>query len=219
MRTLSAVSPNTVFIKTPKGREEVSQRHHELSPSQRRVLIVIDGIKNFNALIALIPAIIASHELEQIVSFLLQQGFIASAEHSANKPKLVVLEKPVAAASQPAAALYHVAPLLSVAPAVSLASPSKSESMSVEDTVILRKVKDFMSITAHTYLGLLSAEVIHRIERAKDKAQLMMVVGHWHMALRESKEGKRFAGPYLEQVKVTLSGGKSVFKEEYLMAQ
>jgi hypothetical protein len=88
-----------------------------------------------------------------------------------------------------------------------------------QDPETIRQVKDFMATTAHTYLGLLSAEVIQRIERAKDAAQLMSVVGHWHMALRGSRQGSRFAGPYLDQVRRTLSGEAPVAEQAQLTAQ
>jgi hypothetical protein len=226
MRTLVAVSPNTVFAKTSKGREEISQRQHGLTPSQRRVLIVIDGSKNFEEIIALIPAIIPHDQLEQIFSLLLQQGFIASMEDSADKPKLIVLEKPA-----PAAVLQAVEPTFQqqaveptshhVAPVLSLmhSAASREDASLTKDPETIRQVKDFMATTAHTYLGLLSAEVIQRIERAKDAAQLMSVVGHWHMALRGSRQGNRFAGPYLEQVKRTLNGEASLAEPAQLMAQ
>ena len=217
MRTLVAVSPNTVFAKTSKGREEISQRQHGLTPSQRRVLIVIDGSKNFEEIVALIPAIIPYDQLEQIFSLLLQQGYIASMEDSADKPKLIVLDRPAPAAVLQAVepTTHHAAPVLSLMPSAN----SQEDATLTRTPETIRQVKDFMATTAHTYLGLLSAEVIQRIERAKDAAQLMSVVGHWHMALRGSRQGSRFAGPYLEQVRRTLSGEGSLAEPAQLMAQ
>ena len=62
-----------------------------------------------------------------------------------------------------------------------------------------------MTITTQTYLGLLGADMIRRIEHAQDAAQLMAVLGHWHMALQDSKHGSRFAAPYLAQIKQSLA--------------
>jgi hypothetical protein len=217
MRTLVAVNPNTVFTKTPKGREEIAKRSHGLTPSQRRVLIVIDGCKNFEEVTALIPAIIERHELEQVFSLLVQQGFISSGEDSADKPRLIVLERPPTAPPlvvEPT--LHHAAPVLSLLSPTPFPAPDNALSRNPET---IRQVKDFMATTAHTYLGLLSAEVIQRIERAKDAAQLMAVVGHWHMALRGSKQGNRFAAPYLEQVRRALNGEENALEDAQLMAQ
>jgi hypothetical protein len=215
MRTMIAVSPKTVFIKSSKGREEISQRQHGLTPSQRRVLIVIDGQKSFDELKQVISAVIPYHELEQILFSLIQEGFIVAGKDSAMKPKLVAHELLAKADSQPAEKTLHVAP-----PILASASQASQGSglMLTQDAAMLRQVKDFMATTAHTYLGLLSADVIRRIEHSRNAEQLMSVVGHWHMALRDSKHGKRFAEPYLEQVKTSLAGGKSVLNAEYLTA-
>jgi hypothetical protein len=94
-------------------------------------------------------------------------------------------------------------------PALAGAAP---EPRLLQDAEKIRKVKDFMTTTATTYLGLLSADVIHRIERAEGAAQLMAAVGPWHMALRESKHGNRFAGPYLDQVTAALTGRDAVLE-------
>lgn len=76
-----------------------------------------------------------------------------------------------------------------------------------DDAAAIREVKDFMTTTAHTYLGLLSAPLIQRIEQARTASQLKSVVGQWNMALRDSAQGKRFADTYLEQVRSALAGG------------
>jgi len=73
------------------------------------------------------------------------------------------------------------------------------------DTVA--KVKEFMVASAQSCLGLLAVDVIRQIEIAQDKPALMTAVAQWHMALRESREGKRLAGPYLDQVRIALAAG------------
>ena len=93
MRTLISISKKTVFIKTEKGREEILQRQHGLVPKHRRVLIVIDGNKNLEDLSEMIPAIIPAHELQQIVFFLSQQGFIMVTKERAKNSQLAALEK------------------------------------------------------------------------------------------------------------------------------
>ena len=51
---------------------------------------------------------------------------------------------------------------------------------------------------------LLAEEVVARIERAGDAGQLRGVVGHWHMALRDSKHGRAAAGDCLREVRDAL---------------
>jgi hypothetical protein len=86
------------------------------------------------------------------------------------------------------------------------ASLTNTKTVFLTDEKKLREVKDFMITTAHTYLGLLSADLIAKIERAKDAPQLMAMLGQWFMALRDSKHGKRFASVYMEQTLATLRG-------------
>lgn len=73
----------------------------------------------------------------------------------------------------------------------------------------IRRIKDFMTVTAQTYLGLLGAEVIRHVELASDAAELLAAAGHWHMALHGSKQGSRYAAPYLEQVKSALMSAEA----------
>jgi hypothetical protein len=68
----------------------------------------------------------------------------------------------------------------------------------------LDPVKRYMVTTAQTHLGLLAAEVVDRIERAADAAQLRAVVGHWHMALQDSKRGRATAEEHLREVRAGL---------------
>jgi len=65
-------------------------------------------------------------------------------------------------------------------------------------------IKAYMVQAAQTYLGLLAAEVVERIERAGDAAQLRGVVGHWHMALQASKHGRETAAAHIEYVRTGL---------------
>ena len=58
-----------------------------------------------------------------------------------------------------------------------------------------------MTDSATTYLGVMAAELVARIARARTRAELLAVVGHWHMAMRDSKYGRDAAGLYLERVR------------------
>lgn len=73
------------------------------------------------------------------------------------------------------------------------------------DAARLLHIKSMMTRSAETYLGLMAAEVVRRVEQACDEAQLLSVLGHWHMAMRESKYGKDVAGTHLEQIKANFA--------------
>ena len=65
----------------------------------------------------------------------------------------------------------------------------------------LDRIKRYMVTTAQAHLGLLAADVVERIERAVDAGSLRGVVGHWHMALQDSKRGRATAEEHLGQVR------------------
>ena len=70
----------------------------------------------------------------------------------------------------------------------------------------LAQAKARMTATAEACLGLLAAEVVRRIERASDAAALLGVLGHWHMALQDSKQGKAIALAQVEEIRASLAG-------------
>ncbi|MDE2428414.1 MAG: hypothetical protein KGM99_06775 [Burkholderiales bacterium] len=193
---------NRIFAKTSKGREEVSQRSAGLSAKQRSILIMLDGSKKLSALTTPVP----HNELAEIVDFLRQQELIETASAA-------IAERP----SNTAALTHSTIPANTPAvPATDRVLPATTGNHAahkdlvretwITDDASIRKLKDFMTVTAQTYLGLLAADVIRRIELAKDARQLMGVLGHWHMALRDSKQGHRFASVYMEQISAALHG-------------
>ena len=44
-----------LYLKTDAGRAELQARSHPLSPSQRQVLILCDGARRYDDLLAMIP--------------------------------------------------------------------------------------------------------------------------------------------------------------------
>jgi hypothetical protein len=178
---------STIFTKTHKGREEIAQRRAGLNARQRSVLIMLDGIKRLDKLMSPIP----KSELGTIVNFLAQEKLIEVSKISVTNSM----------SNEVTAPINRVLEEISVTPIII----NKRKAFLMDDKK-LREVKNFMTTTAHTYLGLLSAELIMRIERAKDAPQLMAIVGQWHMALRDSKHGHRFASDYLEKTLATLRG-------------
>ena len=163
---------NTIFSKTSKGREAITQRGAGLNAKQRSVLIMLDGSRRLDA----VPSAVPQQEFNEIIHFLAEQQLITT---------------------------ERAQPVVSPISAVPLVKPQIVPAL-IQDEQTLREVKDFMTTTAQTYLGLLSAEIIQKIERAKDAAQLMSILGQWSMALRDSKQGSRFASVYLAQVQATL---------------
>ena len=210
---------NSVFTKTSKGRLEITQRSGELSSRQRSILIMLDGSKKLDALLT--P--VAKNELQEIVHFLSEQDFIehnhdlASAAASTTDTDAVrasISAAPDSVSITPSSQTNTLTELPSATqpatPITGIIIPAPT--IHTLDQASLRHIKDFMSITAQTYLGLLGADVIRRIERAENQVQLMGSLGHWHMALRDSKQGHRFASVYMEQVSAALRGDQAALE-------
>ena len=67
------MNPGTIPGKTDQGRREISERSGSLSAVQRRLLILVDGKKTVNDLLAFVRV----GELDDALEFLLVQGLIA----------------------------------------------------------------------------------------------------------------------------------------------
>jgi hypothetical protein len=152
---------HAVYVKTDKGRDEVTRRELGLNGRQRSVLIMLDGRKPWAALAPLMPA----GEVAGIVGELLALGLIAPCGGG---------------------------------------SPAQTAAAPIVSNPGLDRVRRYMVGVARTHLGLLAEEVVARIERARDAGQLRGVVGHWHMALRDSKQGREAAGDCLREVREAL---------------
>jgi hypothetical protein len=76
----------------------------------------------------------------------------------------------------------------------------------VPDSPRVALIKSMMISSAEEFLGLMAADVVRRVRKASDEAQLQSVLGHWHMAMRESKYGRDAAGAQLERIKACFAG-------------
>lgn len=84
-------------------------------------------------------------------------------------------------------ALGLIAPAGGAAPA----PPSKPDPQAaLAASAKLAEIKALMTDSAQTCLGLMAADVVRRVQGARDEAELLSVVGHWHMAMRDSKHGR-----------------------------
>lgn len=169
-----------VFAKTPKGRAEVAQRSTGLNGKQRSILIVLDGQKRLSAIRTMLPV----QEMAGVVDFLLALELIAPQTEvaaSTTAPRTATIERTLASASAPLA-----------------------------DAAKLLHIKSMMTHSAETHLGLMAAEVVRRVQQACDETQLLSVLGHWHMAMRESKYGKDVASMHLEQIKASFRGEEKI---------
>jgi hypothetical protein len=75
----------------------------------------------------------------------------------------------------------------------------------VDTAPAVSAARQLMAAAARKHLGLLAADLLHRIEQARDHSQLAAVVGLWHVSLRESKTGKPCAEGLLAQARALLA--------------
>lgn len=171
-----------VFTKTEKGRAEVAQRGAGLNPRQRSVLIMLDGRKPALALASLV----AADQLTGILDELAAMDLIA----------LVAAPTAVTASPPPAR----------VAPAASAPQPAPAPPL---DAARLAPAKAILIRSAQTCLGPIASDLVRQIEAAADEHQLQRAIGHWHMAMRDSKFGRDVADSHLEQIKASLQAPPS----------
>ena len=72
------------------------------------------------------------------------------------------------------------------------------------DAPRLAPVKAMLARSAEAYLGLIAADLVWQIEAARDEHGLQRAIGHWHMAMQESKYGREVVQAQLAQVKAAL---------------
>lgn len=68
----------------------------------------------------------------------------------------------------------------------------------------LAAIKADLISAAQTHLGLMASDIVKRVQQADDAAQLLRILGRWHMAMQESKHGRDAASGLLEKTRATL---------------
>ncbi|MGW8392475.1 hypothetical protein [Pseudoduganella sp. HUAS MS19] len=183
----------TVFGKTEAGRVEFVQRSAGLTARQRSVLILIDGHKALGE----IETWLGEDEMLEAVEALLRKGLVGIASAPAPKPpEASPKPRPVSGTTAPAAPLPE--PAAEAEPAPAPAPPAVG-------AAALASAREFMVAAARKHLGLMAADLVRRIEHAKDESQLAGVIGLWHVSLRESKTGKPCAEGLLAEARALLA--------------
>ncbi|SFG13047.1 hypothetical protein SAMN05518865_108247 [Duganella sp. CF458] len=93
---------------------------------------------------------------------------------------------------------------ISSAPAPAAAPPAASP-IATPPAAATVAAREFMVAAARKHLGLMAADLVRRIEHAKDESQLAGVIGLWHVSLRESKTGKPCAEGLLAEARALLA--------------
>jgi len=102
----------------------------------------------------------------------------------------------------------QVAPILAALMALDLitaASSSDAPAAAAPAAPALAAIKAELIHSAELYLGVMGADVVARVRQAGDATQLLRVLGHWHMAMQDSKHGREAARDLLDRTRATLA--------------
>ena len=179
------ITMNAVFIKTPKGRDEIDSKSGGLSLLMRRVLIFLDGKRTLHEVRAL-PKI---DDVEQIISSLEQNGYIQR-----------VSSEPSTATEPSKTTTHNSNPLLvsrvgnNAVPA--FIPPARNGNFRPlpprVDAAQLKMAKNFMANTLNAFVGTFgSSALINRIERCEDHEALRVIYDDWLSAIMGTKQGKK----------------------------
>lgn len=172
----------TVFGKTAAGRAEVGQRSAGLTARQRSVLILLDGQKSMSE----IETWLGEDEMLAAVEGLLRKGLVGIA-------------------STPPAPIAKPGPAPKATGVAASAMAAISPRAAGVGAAALIAARELMAAAARKHLGLLAADLVRRIEHAKDESQLAGVIGLWHVSIRESKTGKPCAEDLLAEARALLA--------------
>lgn len=151
-----------VFVKTAKGKTELTTRSGALTPRARRVLILVDGKRT----VADLDALIQSDTLRNTLGQLEEDGFIEYVEGALGKP---------AAAMQ--------------APAAQTAAPVAAAQPIAIDLKRLRQARLLMSEAIHNFVGGHGTQgILQRIAAAHSLEDLHALRGDWLRLLATSLE-------------------------------
>lgn len=148
-------------VKTPKGVEEIEKRTQRLPTRARQVLILIDGKRDYHALLELIPA----ETLPDICRQLLDQGFIVPRQEATDEPQVRSIGDD--SAGTPAAAI------------------------SIVEEQRLKMARNFMVNTLSTFVGHVASSLINHVEAAHDLSHLRSLARQWRDAIALTADGRK----------------------------
>ena len=177
---------NAVFIKTPKGREEIDSKTGGLSLIMRRVLIFLDGKRTVRELKAL-PKI---DDVEQIINNLEKQGYIQLISGES-----VPLQTAPTSSNNTNPLLANRTNSNSIPAFIPPARNGNFRPLPARlDATQLKMAKNFMTNTLNAFVGTFgSSSLISRIERCDDHESLRGIYDDWLNAIMNTKQGKKDA--------------------------
>lgn len=154
-----------VYVKTPKGLEEMTSRRYRLGMKERQALIMLNGKRTLAEVAGTLPPL----ESQPILDKLVAEGFIVPLKAPAG-----VSAAPVAA---PAAAGGNKA-------APPMPSPANDQQR-------FEMAGNFMTNTLNAFVGMASSSLAQRIESATTLDELRPLYQPWQEAIGLSAKGRK----------------------------
>ena len=155
-----------LFAKTPRGHEEIASKSGNLTPRQRRVLIMVDGKRTVDDL----RDMLRSDDLQHTLGLLEEAGYIeiTALVNGSVKP---------------------IPEGISLPPVTAFGDLPDDR-----DPLRLQQARNFMMNTLTVFIGSLGASsLLERIEKADGHPELRGLYDEWYHAIVMSREGKREA--------------------------
>ncbi|MCB6184385.1 hypothetical protein LIN78_12595 [Leeia sp. TBRC 13508] len=183
-----------VFEKTDFGRMVVENRIEGMSHKARRLLILIDG-KKTAAVLSTLSGL--QHDFIDHLHHLLNNGLI---QHATETEIYSIEDRQISVETTTTVdtSIIDSHHPQSTPIAAAIETPIAQAITPLPEN--FDAIKQWMADSGRQYLGIMGADVIRRIEAAKDVESLKRCVAPWITALRDSKNGSSLADMYLAQV-------------------
>lgn len=154
----------SVYVKTPKGLEEMAHRRHGLSVRERQVLIMMDGKRALRDILGA-DADAALELLNKLVAMDLLTPLVPPT--------------PVPSAEAAPAAAHRAA------------NEPKAPKPPGDDAERLEMARNFMLNTVNAFLGVAGSSLIAQLEACMDFANLRGLYEDWQDALALTRDGRK----------------------------
>jgi len=178
---------NKVYVKTVKAVNEFEQGNRTLSLKHRQILMMVDG-KRTNSELA---NFFSSRNAIQMLLDLEKLGFLMSSDAAKNQP--------VNNQSDPNNQSNQTKPT--------------EDSLSLEH---LTFIKTFLVEEARMQLGLMSREIEKKIVEVQNSDDLKTCIARWHMAIRDSRNGRTVSDKLMERLTHLLANPPHALASEML---
>ena len=170
-----------IYVKTPKGIEEMTSRKYKLSIKERHVLIMLNGKRTLQEA----AATLGPEDSSPVLGRLTAEGFITALSTPAAEPAPSAGAAPAAPASTGVFGWVRRAstPAAGSSPAAAPAPASEQERFEMAG--------NFMCNTLNAFVGMSCTSLTEQVERAPTLEALRDLYSAWREAIALTPEGRK----------------------------